>query len=50
MVDWSKVLGKEVWKIIAYTLWMNGKIERVGREILDKARTIVIDKKIPKRL
>jgi hypothetical protein len=40
----------EVYKLTKYTPWINGKAKRAGKEILDKARTLVIDNKIPKYL
>jgi len=50
LTTWSDQLGVEVWKTTKHTPWFNGKSERAGKEIMERARTIMIDNNIPHHL
>ncbi|KAK4220983.1 hypothetical protein QBC38DRAFT_152418 [Podospora fimiseda] len=45
--DWAKERGIAIIKTTAHSPWQNGKQERAGRAITEKARAIMIDLKIP---
>jgi hypothetical protein len=47
---WAKSKGVEIYKTTAETPWMNGKSERAGRTICERARAIMIQHKIPQLL
>lgn len=50
LTTWTDELGVEVWRTPKHTPWMNGKSERAGREIMAKARTLMIANAIPEHL
>ncbi|KAL2138074.1 hypothetical protein VTI28DRAFT_7502 [Corynascus sepedonium] len=47
---YTRSKGIVVFQTSPYIPWMNGKVERATRDILDKTRAIIIAYKIPKRL
>ena len=50
LTTWTDAQGIEVWKTPKHTPWMNGKSERAGKEIMTKARTLIIANAIPEHL
>jgi len=47
---YTRSKGIVVLRTPAHTPWMNGKIERAARDVLDKTRATIIAYKIPERL
>ena len=50
LYTWAKSVGKEIFKTTLYTPWMNGKAERAGKLICERARALMIEYNIPKNL
>lgn len=50
LVDWARTEGVELLKSTPHTPWMQGKIERAGAIIMQRARALMIDLGIPEHL
>ena len=50
LATWAAGLGISIFKTTPYTPWMNGKAERAGRSLVEKARTMMIAYNLPERL
>ncbi len=50
LATWAHARGLEIYKTTPHTPWMNGKIERAGRVMMEYSRAVMIEHKIPRYL